>query len=120
MHAPLFDRAAFAARVGHDAETFRELVELFLEVEPARMDGLARAVAAGTADDIRIQAHAVAGSFRNMSLDALGDHAKTIERAAGEDDLAAVHAAHVELAEMFTRALAELAAARDGAMEAAS
>lgn len=108
MQEPLFDRVAFAGRIGEDEATFRELVELFLELEPGRMDALAHAVAGGALDDVRTQAHALAGSFRNMALDRLGERAKALEHAAAAHDIAAIGAIHATLAGLFDAALVEM------------
>ena len=114
MSATLFNRKSFAERIGDDEETFHELVDLFLDVQPAKMDLLAQAVAADDYAQTRIQAHALAGTFRNMSLDALGDCAKTLERAAAGMEVDTARTAFLELDELFAQAVSELEALRGG------
>jgi HPt (histidine-containing phosphotransfer) domain-containing protein len=108
----LFDRQAFAERIGHDEATFRELVDLFCEMQPARMDALAQAVADEALADTRVHAHTLAGTFRNMSLDRLGDLAKALERAAVDGDVALVQERFLALDALFLAALDELEAVR--------
>jgi len=110
MSTALFNRESFSERIGDDEETFRELVDLFLDVQPERMDQLARAVASDDYAQMRIQAHALAGTFRNMSLDLLGDCAKALELAAAGMEVDAARAAFLELDELFGRAMSELEA----------
>lgn len=104
----LFDRQAFSERIGHDEATFRELVDLFCEMQPARMDALAQAVADQALADTRVHAHTLAGTFRNMSLDRLGELAKSLERAAADGDVRLVHERFLALDALFVGALDEL------------
>jgi HPt (histidine-containing phosphotransfer) domain-containing protein len=108
MSATLCDRESFCERIGDDEETFHELVDLFLDVQPAKMDLLAQAIASDDYAQTRIQAHALAGTFRNMSLDALGDCAKRLEHAAAGMDVDIARGAFLELDELFARALSEM------------
>jgi PAS domain S-box-containing protein len=76
---PRFDRAAFEDSIGNDGALLRKLVDLFFEVQPARMDELAAQLAKGDSDGGKRTAHTLVGSFRTMMMPVLGDLAHEIE-----------------------------------------
>ena len=109
MASNLFDRGTFAARIGGDLEIQQELIDLFVDSQPERMEALAAAVGAGDLQAARACAHGLAGAFRNMSMPLLGDCAKRIEEAGRNGDLDTARVAFENLQALFVRALEELA-----------
>jgi HPt (histidine-containing phosphotransfer) domain-containing protein len=104
----LFDRATLMDRIGDDEHVLRELIDLFLDLQPQRMNELAHAVASQELELARGYAHTLAGAFRSVSMPVLGDLAKGIELAAARDELAGCQKLFQELDSTFARVVAEL------------
>ena len=104
----LFDRANLLDRIGHDQHVLRELVDLFLDLQPQRMNELAHAVAADELELARGYAHTLAGAFRSVSMPVLGDLAKSLELAAIAEDMTECRNLFLELDAGFARVTAEL------------
>ena len=108
MRANLFDRQAFVERIGTDPAVQREIIGLFLDLQPHRMDELAQSVARDDSRSVRILAHSLAGAFRTIAMPLLGDIAKHLETAAARGDLDLCRTLFLELDELFARVMAEL------------
>jgi HPt (histidine-containing phosphotransfer) domain-containing protein len=110
MRSTLFDRKTFAERLGGDPDLQREIIAMFVEVQPRQLNDLAQAVAADDPVRSRACAHRLAGAFRNMAMERLGEAAKGLERAAAAGDLERMRTTFLELDELFARVLGELEA----------
>jgi HPt (histidine-containing phosphotransfer) domain-containing protein len=104
----LFDSAALAERLGPDGNVQREIIDLFLDVQPQKMNELAQAVARDDSHSARGIAHSLVGAFRSMSMPRLGDTAKMLERAATVHDLDLCRTLFLELDELFAHACNEV------------
>jgi HPt (histidine-containing phosphotransfer) domain-containing protein len=104
----LFDRTTLMDRIGNDEHVLRELVDLFLDLQPQRMNQLAHAVASEELELARGYAHTLAGAFRSVSMPLLGDLAKALELAAGRDELEDCGKLFQELDGAFARVMVEL------------
>ena len=95
-----------------DQELLQELIDVFLEDAPQRIDGVRRALAAGDAEALYQAAHALKGSAGNFGAPDVVSRAMHLEAHAREDNLDAA-AAHFALLEMEMAGLiAELTAVR--------
>jgi len=110
----LFDQASLMERIGHDEHVLRELVEMFLDLQPQRMNELALAVASDDLAAARSRAHTLAGAFRSVSMASLGDLAKALENAASAEDLGECRNVFLELDEAFAHVCEELEALQEG------
>jgi len=106
----LFDRTTLMDRIGNDEHVLRELVDLFIDLQPQRMNQLAHAVASEEMDLARGYAHTLAGAFRSVSMPLLGDLAKALELAAGREEIADCRRLFLELDTAFARVMCELEA----------
>jgi HPt (histidine-containing phosphotransfer) domain-containing protein len=104
----LFDRATLLDRIGNDETVLRELVDLFLDLQPQRMNELAHAVASEELERARAFAHTLAGAFRSVSMPVLGDLAKGIELAAKSEEVDECRRLFQELDATFARVIDEL------------
>lgn len=75
------------ARAGDDVDFFKELIELFLEDVPNRLQALEDALAAGSAAEAAAAAHSIKGAAANLSATAVRDRAYELEQRARGDDL---------------------------------
>src|SRR5579871_1481391 len=110
----LFDRAALMERIGNDEHVLRELVDLFIDLQPQRMNELALAVASEECELARSSAHTLAGAFRSVSMPVLGDLAKAIELAAAREAMAECHKLFQDLDGTFARLMDELRNEQNG------
>ncbi len=100
--APIvFNRKALLNRVMDDEELIQEIVEIFLENTPGRIEDLRAAVNAGDAPTARLLAHTIKGMAANLSGEALQALAQEIEDAAGSEDLNAIRDLTAELERRF-------------------
>src|SRR5262245_31309031 len=83
----IFDMDALLTRVGGDRELMIEVIRLFLEDCPARLENIAAAMAANDADAVRVAAHALKGSAGSLGAVAVYDTSTTLEHLAGEGRL---------------------------------
>ncbi|HHN73889.1 MAG TPA: Hpt domain-containing protein [Acidobacteria bacterium] len=75
------------ARAGDDREFYKELLEIFLDDVPGRMEQLRSAIAAGQADEVASVAHSIKGAAANLSALAIRDTALNIETQARNENL---------------------------------
>ena len=66
----MFDAQALLARVGGRQELLQDMLRLFLDTQPARMEELRQASASLDMQRLSRVAHTLAGSFSTMSMDA--------------------------------------------------
>lgn len=113
-----FDREAFQRRAGADDALTHHMIELFLDVQPQRMNDLAQAVARDDLAAVRALAHKLRGAFGTMAMDALGATSKRLESAAASADLDACRTLFLELDEQFAAIVADLDGRAAGGDEA--
>ena len=82
-----FDRAGMMERLGGDEELAREIMVLFLEDAPRRMELLREGLEEQDAPQVRLQAHTLKGAGGNLGAVALQEVAFQIENAAEAGDL---------------------------------
>jgi two-component system sensor histidine kinase/response regulator len=81
---PVFDRAAFARQTGGDAALRDEIIQMFLEDCPVRVEEIRNAVTAGDTAALMASAHALKGAAAYLSAEALRTCAADLERAGRE------------------------------------
>jgi CheY-like chemotaxis protein/HPt (histidine-containing phosphotransfer) domain-containing protein len=81
------DEGRFLRQMGGDRDLAREVVQLYFEHYPERLRDIARAVAAGDAEQLKTTAHALKGSVLNLAADRASELAYTLERMGEEGDL---------------------------------
>lgn len=86
---PAFNVAAPLERMGGDHGLLAELVAIYLEDLPGKLEGLERALGAGARDEVVRLAHGLKGGSANIGAEALGGLFKTMERLARAGDLGA-------------------------------
>ena len=101
--APVFDRAAFLARVMDDEELVREITEMFLADLPVQLESLAAAVNSGDGLLAGRQAHGIKGASANVGGEALRETAFEMEKAGRAGDLAALKTLLPQAQERFAR-----------------
>jgi len=102
------DLADGLARVGDDAEFFKELVEMFLEDAPDRLDSMHRSIQAANVEDVAREAHGIKGAAANLSAIQIRDIAREMESAGQDGNVESLTALFEELRREFDR-LAEFA-----------
>ena len=97
----MFDADALLARVGGRQELLQDMLKLFLDTQPARIQELQLASASLDMPRLSRVAHTLAGSFSTMSMDVAASLSREIQRDAAQDDAAAAQAAVVRLEQVF-------------------
>jgi HPt (histidine-containing phosphotransfer) domain-containing protein len=113
--SPLFDRESLLDRIGGDASVLAELIELFLDLQPQRMNKLAQLIAAADYPAAAREAHALAGALHSMSMRAPGDLAKALEQTAAQHDPERCRSLFLALDGTCAQVMAELDPDRCGA-----
>jgi two-component system, sensor histidine kinase and response regulator len=70
------------ARVENDRDLLRELLGLFIEEFPGKLEALAKAVASGDLAQVRVLSHALKGALLNMSITQAAGQAAHLEQIA--------------------------------------
>ena len=83
----VFDLAAFERQTGGDAELRAEIIQMFLEDCPARVEEIRAAVVGGSAPALVSSAHALKGSAAYLSASIVRGCAADLERAGREGQL---------------------------------
>jgi len=109
---PVFDRAALLDRCMEDEELVQEVLGLFVENVPQRIQELREALAGGDAQAACLAAHTIKGMAANTSANALRDAAKRMEEAARDGDLETVQERMNALESGFSAWIAERAGFR--------
>jgi HPt (histidine-containing phosphotransfer) domain-containing protein len=107
---PVFDRAAFARQTGGDASLCDEIIQMFLEDCPVRVEEIRAAIATGDVAALVASAHALKGSAAYLSAQILRACAADLERAGRERHLDAAPALLVALDAAVAELLPELRA----------
>jgi HPt (histidine-containing phosphotransfer) domain-containing protein len=97
----MFDAQALLARVGGRQELLQDMLRLFLDTQPARMQELRQASASLDMQRLSRVAHTLAGSFSTMSMDAAALLSREIHRDATQDAPQAAQAAVARLEQVF-------------------
>jgi HPt (histidine-containing phosphotransfer) domain-containing protein len=108
--ATAFDIDELLDRLGGDRETVAELIEIFLEDTPPRVDDLRQPVA--DFDGVRRTAHTIKGASGNMAAHAASAAAARLETAAAQGDHEAAEAARLDLVREMDLLFAEMARCR--------
>lgn len=69
-------------RVDNDRELMRELLCIFIEEFPGKLEALAKAVASGDLAQVRVLSHALKGALLNMSVAQAAGQAAHLEQIA--------------------------------------
>jgi two-component system sensor histidine kinase/response regulator len=88
-----FDRSVILDRLGGDEALLADVIGLFLEDCPARLNAIRAAVVARQANVIRIEAHGLKGAAGNLAATRLFNAAEVLERIGAEARLDAAEAA---------------------------
>jgi len=97
-HAPIVDRESALERFGGDEALLADVIRVFIEDCPARLDEIRTAVEARDAEGIRNSAHALKGAAGNLSARGLFEAAAVLERVGAESRLDAAEAARRRVA----------------------
>ena len=84
-----FDRVALESRLGGDAELIADVVRLFIEDCPARLDAIGTAIAGGDRSGLQSAAHALKGAAGYMEAPHVVASAAALESAARDGRLTA-------------------------------
>jgi HPt (histidine-containing phosphotransfer) domain-containing protein len=106
--ALMFDADALLARVGGRQELLQDMLRLFLDTQPARMEELRQASASLDMQRLSRVAHTLAGSFSTMSMDAAALLSREIHRDATQDAPQAAQAAVARLEQVFGQLMQQL------------
>ncbi len=98
---PVFDRAAMLDRCMGDEELVQEVLDMFLDNLPQRIQELQAALDAADSQAARMAAHTIKGMAANTSAEALRAIAKEMEEAAESGDLEAVREKMEALVDRF-------------------
>ena len=109
---PHFERAAFEESIGNDPALFAKLIDLFFEVQPARMKELGEQLGHGDCDTGKRTAHTLVGSFRTMAMPRLGDMAYEIEQRLKAGEVVPARERYAVLEPEFASLVKELTAIR--------
>lgn len=96
---------------GGDASFVVELIAMFGEDSPPRLDAIAAALAAGSAAEVAKNAHSLKGTGANFGAERFRSLAQAIENAGKAGDLAGVPSQLEELRSEFVRVKRALDAA---------
>ena len=105
---PVFDRAAFARQTGGDASLCAEIIQMFLEDCPVRVEEIRAAIDRGDAAALVSSAHALKGSAAYLAAQVLRACAADLERAGRERQLDAAPALLAALDAAVAELLPEL------------
>ena len=70
-----------------DADLLKEVLQIFVEDVPRKMNGLHKALDSADADAIRFEAHSIKGSSANIGADLVRELAIKIEQAGAEHQI---------------------------------
>jgi CheY-like chemotaxis protein len=93
-----FDYQALLERFGGDRELLIDVIRLFIEDSPARIEAIGKAVASRDAERVRFEAHGLKGAAGNLSATGLFEAAAMLERLAAEARTETIDAAWKKLA----------------------
>ncbi|MEI7941530.1 MAG: response regulator, partial [Verrucomicrobiota bacterium] len=105
---PVYDRAAFLARLMGDESFVRTIEERFVQQTRGRMETLRNCVVQGEVKPAGALAHKIRGAAANISAEALREAAARMERAAEAEDAAALQKPLLELEDEWRKLEAAL------------
>ena len=104
----VFDPAAFERQTGGDAALRTEIIGMFLEDCPMRVDEIRTAIGRGDAPGLMSSAHALKGSAAYLSASIVRGLAANLERLGRDQRLSDAPAALEQLSAAVAELLAEL------------
>ncbi|MFP4455952.1 MAG: PAS domain S-box protein [Desulfonatronovibrio sp.] len=104
----LFDYEVFMDRIMDDKELAREILEVFLETIPQKIDIIKNESASGNNDEVRRNAHAIKGTAANTGCLDLSETAAGVEKAAKSDDQEGVKKLIPRLEKQYSQAKTEI------------
>lgn len=107
------DIGGYLADLGGDAELAEELVDIFLEDAPSRVDDIEEGLDDGDLDLVARQAHTLKSSGRRFGAPAFADQCEELEEAARDGDADAAREAARGLRDRYEAVAGTLAEARD-------
>jgi histidine phosphotransfer protein HptB len=109
---PIIDPEAIASlrdlNPGDNGEFLREIVAIYIEDTPKRVDDMKRSLAAGDVSSFTRAAHTIKGSSSNVGAQVVRGLAERLERISRTEGLGAVSPLIAECDAEFARAAAEL------------
>jgi HPt (histidine-containing phosphotransfer) domain-containing protein len=112
---PVLDVARLRDLLGDDAELVADVIQLYLDDYPQRLDAMVRAIQARDFARLRAEAHALKGSASTLAGGRVADAAHELEAVAETGDIARAGRSLASLASaaaQLAAALRELQAAR--------
>ncbi len=100
-HEPLLDPGPLRGLAAFGAEIPREMIGLFEEEMPQRLEGMEAALRAGDLEAARIHAHSAKGGGGNLGLLRFADAAAGAEHAAKDGDVEALRGFAAELKALY-------------------
>lgn len=110
MAAFMLDKASILARLGDDEEIYAMMVDMYLQDIDSNCATLAAAFASGDAQELRREAHTVKGLLATFSDDAGAADAASVEKQAGQGEVATQADAVAGLQERLREVAAVLSA----------
>lgn len=96
-----FDKEALMERVDGDEELAKELLELYLEDVPDRINAIKQAQTSGDMKTITIEAHTIKGSSSNIGADDIKEAAFQVELAGKDENQETIPSLIQQLEEKF-------------------
>jgi HPt (histidine-containing phosphotransfer) domain-containing protein len=84
----VFDKEAFLGRIGRNEALAQKIMVKFIDDVPKRMEAIRSAMEKRDMEEIRIQAHTIKGSSRNVGAERLGYYAERLEKSSASGDSA--------------------------------
>ena len=109
----IFDLDAFERQTGGDAALRADIIQMFLEDCPVRVEEIRAAVASGDAGALMSSAHGLKGSAAYLSASIVRERAADLERLGRERHLAGAEALMTELDAAVAQLLPELCKPHD-------
>jgi len=109
-----FDFSAALSYVGGDRALLDELLVIFAEDAPVRMDAIRKAIAGGDAQELMREAHTLKGALKVLGAAAAAGLALELETLGREGDMSRARNAGAALQRAMDRLTQELGASRRG------
>jgi len=82
----VYDKEAFLGRIGRNETLAQKILLKFIDDVPKRMETIRGAMEKRDIEEIRMQAHTIKGSSRNIGAERLGYHAECLEKSSASGD----------------------------------
>lgn len=99
----IFDNAAFAARLLNETTAIQEVLQLFLDNMPKRIQNLAQSIAGQNKENAVREAHSIKGSAANISAEPLRAAAAQLEKNCQTNEWQAAERLLPELTDQYAR-----------------